>query len=75
MYHALKANRLAIETWARTATPGRSKAFEYFAFEVVGHGVVRATNLLTPTRKITFVLKMESYKGKLYCILTAFPSF
>jgi hypothetical protein len=75
LYSALKSNRAAIETWARTAAPGRTKAFQYTASEVVGHGVVRATNLLTQTKKIDFVLKMEAYNGKLYYILTAFPSF
>ncbi|MBL8310196.1 MAG: hypothetical protein JNL19_07230 [Burkholderiales bacterium] len=75
LYAALKANRSAIETWARLARPGSTKSFEYISHEVVGHGVVRATNLLTQTKKVTFVLKMQTYNGKLYYILTAFPSF
>lgn len=75
LYAALKANKSAIETWARTARPGITQGFEFVSREVVGHGVVRATNLLTQTKKITFVLKMEAYNGKLYYVLTAFPSF
>ena len=41
--------------------------------ETVGNGVARATNTLVDMQKVRFVVKMESYQGKLYYILTAFP--
>ncbi len=73
MYDALKFNRTLIENWARRAEPGSKEIFEYVASEVVGHGIARATNLLTQSKTVRFVLKMETHKGKLYYILTAFP--
>lgn len=75
LHCALKVNRSAIEAWARTARPGRTKAFEYVSPDAVGHGVVRATNLFTQTKKTTVVLKMQAHNGKPHYILTAFPSF
>ncbi|HEX8204207.1 MAG TPA: RNase A-like domain-containing protein [Isosphaeraceae bacterium] len=45
----------------------------YTASEPVGQGVARATNALTQMSKVRVVLKMQSYQGKLYYILTSFP--
>lgn len=73
LYEAMRANRAAIEAWARTAAPGAKQAFFYTAKESVGQGVVRATNTLVQMNKVRFVLKMEQYNGKLFYILTAFP--
>jgi hypothetical protein len=73
LFQALKANKTAIETWAKTAKPGAKQAFEYVASEAVGEGVVRATGALTQMTKLRFVLKMQSYNGMTYYILTAFP--
>lgn len=73
LYQALRSNRVAIESWARTAAPGARRAFSYVAGEPVGQGVVRATGKLVPMSKMSFVLKMERYNGKVYYILTAFP--
>jgi hypothetical protein len=74
LYQALRANKTAIETWAKTARPGARQAFEYSAgSQVLGEGVVRATGVLTQMTRMRFVLKMESYNGMTYYILTAFP--
>jgi len=73
LYEAMKANRAAIEAWARAASPGATEAFYYMAASPVGQGVVRATNTMVQMNKVKFVLKMQQYNGKLYYILTAFP--
>jgi hypothetical protein len=73
IYQALRSNRSAIEAWAKTAAPGAKTPFFYWAGEVVGHGVVRATGIFEKMTRVRVVLKMEAYKGKLYYILTAFP--
>lgn len=73
LYQALRANRGAIEAWAKTAAPGAKQAFTYSAKEVVGEGVIRSTNRLLPMTKVRVVLKMEQYRGKLYYILTSHP--
>jgi hypothetical protein len=73
LYQALRANRAAVEAWARVAAPGARQAFFYTAQETVGQGVVRASNSLVQMSNVRFVLKMEAYQGKLYYILTAFP--
>ena len=73
LYQAIRANRVGIEAWARTAAPGARQAFLHTAASPVGQGVVRTSNSLVQMSKVRFVLKMEQYKGKLYYILTAFP--
>lgn len=73
IYQALRANRRAIEAWAKAAAPGAKTPFLYSAGEVVGHGVVRATGHLEQMTRVRVVMKMEAYKGKLYYVLTAFP--
>ena len=73
LYQAVKANRSAIEGWAIRARPGDKQAFFYTAKDVVGYTLNRAHPTWQEARRIRFVLKMESYKGKLYYILTAFP--
>lgn len=73
LFRAMRANRAAIEAWARHAAVGARQPFTYIAKEVVGHGIPRATGQLVQTRKVLFVLKAQHHNGKLYYILTAFP--
>lgn len=73
LYQGLRANKTSIESWARSGAPGARRAFSYVASEFVGHGVVRTSGQLVQMKKITIVLKMEQYAGKLYYILTAYP--
>jgi hypothetical protein len=73
LYQAIRANKKAIEAWAKTAAKGSKQPFTYTAAEDIGEGVVRATGKLTQMRKLRFVLKMEEYNGKPFYILTAFP--
>jgi hypothetical protein len=51
----LRANRSAIQIWAKAAKPGQTKAFQYTASKIVGHGVVRATSKLTETSRVVVV--------------------
>lgn len=74
LYKAIRNNRIAIEQWAKTAKPGAKQEFTYSANEVIGQGVVRATDKLTPMMNLRFVLKMEAYNGKLFYILTSYPT-
>jgi len=73
LYRALQTNKLAIETWARSARPGAKTGFFYVASSEVSYGVVRATGKLVQMRSVQFILKMEQSNGKLYYILTAYP--
>lgn len=73
LYRALRANKSAIETWAKSARPRETREFFFAAGEVVGTVLVRATNQLHRASKVRVVLKLQDYNGKLYYILTAFP--
>ena len=68
----LSNNAAAIKTWAQTAN-ARPQAFEMAFSRAVGSGVVRATGKLTSLSKVRVVLKLESYNGMPYDVLTAFP--
>ncbi len=69
----LKANRLAITQWAKTAAPGAKRAFVWSSSSPVGEGVVRATGALTKMSRVRIVLKKQALQGKIYYVLTAFP--
>lgn len=73
LYRALRANKSAIEAWARGARPLDKQEFFFTSSEVVGTVLVRATNQLLRARNVRVVLKLQDYNGKLYYILTAFP--
>jgi hypothetical protein len=73
LYRGLRANRSAIETWARGARPRETREFFFNAEDAVGTVLVRATNQLQRSSKVRIVLKLQDYNGKLYYILTAFP--
>jgi hypothetical protein len=62
---ALRANKLAIEAWARAARPGARGVFKFMSSSEVGYGVVRATGKLANMRAVQIVLKMEQCNGKL----------
>jgi hypothetical protein len=73
LYQALRANKAAIETWARGARPRETRAFFFTANGAVGSILARATNQLQRSSKVRVVLRLQDYNGKLYYILTAFP--
>ncbi len=70
----LKANKIQIAGWARTATPNAMRLrLIWNASSPIGHGVVRATGKLTPMSKVRVILQKKAVNGKLYYILTAYP--
>lgn len=73
LYQALRQNRKIVEGWAKTAQVNDKLVLNYLSPEVIGHGVVRTTGALTQFSKVRVVLKMGTYGGKPYYILTAFP--
>jgi hypothetical protein len=70
---AIRANEVAIKQWAATAKAGARQPFGAEIGKVIGHGVVKRTGKLVPMTRVRIVLKMETYKGLPYYILTAFP--
>lgn len=73
LFKVLQSNRVAIEAWARTATANVKFVTTFAANEEIGYGVVRATGQLEKMSKVRLVLKFQTYQGKPYYILTAFP--
>jgi hypothetical protein len=71
---AMRANRAAVETWARTAAVG-SKPFTitYQAAGVVGEGVVRATGQLQKMTRMVVVLRRIQQQNRIYFVLTSYP--
>jgi hypothetical protein len=70
---ALQSHRTAIQSWATSARPGATKAWQYASRRQVGSGVVRATGTLQRMNKVRVVLKVERYNGMPYYVLTSFP--
>jgi Bacterial CdiA-CT RNAse A domain len=61
-----------IKSWATVANSPPLK-LELNLGAIVGIGVVRTTNQLVNLRKVRVILKMQSYNGMPYYVLTAFP--
>jgi Bacterial CdiA-CT RNAse A domain len=70
---ALRANKEAIKTWAKTATAGQTKAFTHEAGRVIGQGVVRSTNQMHEMTKVVVVLKKVVDQNRIYFVLTSYP--
>jgi hypothetical protein len=69
-----RANRTAIQIWARAAKVGDTEAFaSAFGGNGVGRVMLRDASTTVPGRSVKIVLKKEAVNGKLYYILTAFP--
>lgn len=72
----LRANAARIQAWASQASAAGGAAnlkLVHSASSVIGHGVMRATNVLQPMTRLQIILKFEVYNGNPYYILTAFP--
>lgn len=71
---AMRADRAAVEAWARTATVG-SKPFTitYQAAGVVGEGVVRATGQFQKMTRMVVVLRRIQQQNRVYFVLTSYP--
>ncbi|PIE83379.1 MAG: hypothetical protein CSA09_00415 [Candidatus Contendobacter odensis] len=70
---ALRANKEAIKTWAKSANPGQTKAFTYEAGQVIGQGVVRSTGQMTNMSKMVVVVRKVIEQNRVYFVLTAYP--
>ena len=71
---ALRANKSAIESWAKSAPLNAPpKAFNYQAAVVVGEGVVRATGQLQQMTRLVVVLRRVQQQNRVFFILTAYP--
>lgn len=69
----LRANKSAIEAWAKMAKPGAKEAFRYTAAKSVGLGVVRSTGKLTDAHEVVVVLRKVVSNNRLYFVLTSYP--
>jgi hypothetical protein len=71
---AMRANRAAIEAWARTATVGgRPFTVTYQASASVGEGVVRATGRFQQMTKLIVVLRRVQQQNRTFFVLTSYP--
>ncbi len=68
----LRANAASIKTWAQTAGQNQRLELLHDVGTSVGYGVVRATGRMINMSKVFVVLKMQTYNGQSYYVLTAF---
>jgi hypothetical protein len=70
----LRANSAAVKAWSRTAAAGsKSPEIEHVVGYVVGRGVQFGSTAVNDLSGVRIILKMESYNGKPFYILTAYP--
>ena len=70
---ALRSHRTAIQSWAASARPNATRAWDVSSRGSVGSGVVRSTGAYQRMSKVHVVLKYEVYDGMPYYVLTAYP--
>ncbi|MDO5528041.1 MAG: RNase A-like domain-containing protein [Paracoccus sp. (in: a-proteobacteria)] len=68
----LRTHRTTISTWARS-NPKRTLPLVQDMGREVGRGVVASTGQLQSMSRVRVVLKYETYNGRPYYVLTAFP--
>lgn len=69
----LRANRAKIESWSRAARPGDRLRVDVVSRTPVGDAVVRSTGDLVRLSKVRIIVKLETYDGMPYYVLTAHP--
>lgn len=70
----LRANAAAVKAWSRSAAAGsKSPEIEHVVGYVVGRGVQFGSTAVNDLRGVRIILKMETYNGKPFYILTAYP--
>jgi hypothetical protein len=67
----MRLNATKIKVWAQTAPLGRLELVEDVG-KVAGSGVVRISGKVVQLRKVLLVLKLQSYNGMPYYVLTAY---
>ena len=70
----LRVNAAAVRAWSRGAAAGsKSPELEHVLGYVVGRGVQFGSTAVNDLSGVRIILKMESYNGKPFYILTAYP--
>ncbi|MDC6108513.1 RNase A-like domain-containing protein [Serratia rubidaea] len=69
---ALNVNKEWIKLWA-AGQPRHNLVIAYDTGKVIGYSLFRGSDKLVNATKVKVVLKYETYNGKPYYILTAFP--
>lgn len=70
----LRANAAAVSAWSRGAAAGsKSREMEHVLGYVVGRGVQFRSTAVNDLSAVRIILKMETYNGKPFYILTAYP--
>ncbi|EJL78082.1 RNase A-like domain-containing protein [Variovorax sp. 2RAF20] len=70
----LRVNAAAVRAWSRGAAAGsKSPELEHVLSYVVGRGVQFGSTAVNDLSGVRIILKMESYNGKPFYILTAYP--
>lgn len=72
---ALRANKVAITEWAKTATVGQTKSFTYASGRVMGVGVQRGTQTLKDATRMVVVIRKKQIQDRIYFVLTSYPTF
>lgn len=70
----VRANRAAIETWAKSATTAQKLTLTYPVGRDVGYGVVRGSAQLVNMSKVILVLRKTVAQNRVYFVLTSFPT-
>jgi Bacterial CdiA-CT RNAse A domain len=68
----LRMNAASIKNWAQSAASLDKLTLKQDLGVVLGSGVVRATNRLQQMTKVQVLLKLETYNGQPYYVLTAY---
>jgi hypothetical protein len=69
----VRANKTAIEQWAKVAATNSKMTLTADLGRVVGRGVVRSTNQMQNMTKVIVVLKKVLTQNRVYFVLTSFP--
>jgi len=70
---ALRANKDAIQEWAKTARMGNNRTLVFEAGRIIGGGVVRATNRMQSMTGVIVVLRKQLSQNRIYFVVTAYP--
>lgn len=70
---ALKFNAQYIKNWASTGRTGSRLEIDFFAGNEIGFGLKTASGPVIKSCKLRVVLILQTFQGKPYYVLTAFP--
>jgi Bacterial CdiA-CT RNAse A domain len=70
---ALRANASRINIWSRSASTASKLELDYHLGTAVGKAVLRSTPGMVTLRGVRVVLRLQTFNGMPYYLLTAFP--